>query len=51
MNEFEKLGVFYLGRKIDSSSGQLTSQPVFYRDHDLTTHAIIVGTVASASSS
>jgi hypothetical protein len=47
VNDFEKLGVFYLGRQVDSSSGELTSQPVLYRDRDLTTHAIIVGMTGS----
>jgi len=45
--DFEKLGVFYLGRERDMESGTTTSQPVLYDSKDLTTHAVVVGMTGS----
>jgi len=47
MQDFEKLGVFYLGREVDPSSGQPTSNLVLYDSKDLTTHAVCVGMTGS----
>lgn len=45
--DFEKLGVFYLGREIDPDSHELTDLPLLYDSSDLTTHAVIVGMTGS----
>jgi Helicase HerA, central domain len=45
--DYEKLGVFYLGRELDPSTGQSTTRPVLYDAKDLTTHAICVGMTGS----
>ncbi len=45
--QFEKLGVFYLGRGYDLPSAQLTDDLVLYDSKDLTTHAICVGMTGS----
>ncbi|SFI19544.1 ATP-binding protein [Planctomicrobium piriforme] len=47
MYDYEKLGVFYLGRGYDMSSGQTAPEPVLYDAKDLTTHAVIVGMTGS----
>jgi len=47
MQDFEKLGAFYLGRRIETGTGQLTEEPVLYDAKDLTTHAVIVGMTGS----
>jgi hypothetical protein len=45
--DYEKLGVFYLGRQIDPSSGQTTTAPLLYDAKDLTTHGMVVGMTGS----
>src|SRR6185503_16258127 len=45
--DFEKLGVFYLGRECDSASGKATGDLVLYDSKDLVTHALIVGMTGS----
>ncbi len=45
--DFEKLGVFYLGREVDPDSMQPTDQALLYDSSDLTTHAVIVGMTGS----
>jgi len=45
MQEFEKLGVFYLGKRADG--GATTDDLVLYDSKDLTTHAVIVGMTGS----
>ncbi len=45
--DFEKLGSFYLGRRVDPESHALTSDPVLYDARDLTTHALCVGMTGS----
>ena len=40
MQDYEKLGVFYLGRELDAT-------PVLYDSKDLTTHAVCVGMTGS----
>ena len=45
--DYEKLGVFYLGRRFDLASGRVTEEPILYDAKDLTTHAVIVGMTGS----
>jgi len=47
MQDFEKLGVFYLGKRLDEASAQLTDEVILYDSKDLTTHAIIIGMTGS----
>jgi hypothetical protein len=47
MEDFEKLGVFYLGRRYDAAARRLTDEPVLYESNDLTTHAVIIGMTGS----
>ena len=47
MQDFEKLGVFYLGRRVDAGDGALTDELVLYDAKDLTTHAVIIGMTGS----
>ena len=44
---FEKLGLFYLGRRVDSETRQVTDVPVLYDANDLVTHAAIIGMTGS----
>ncbi len=45
--DFEKLGVFYLGKKYDVKKKSLTDELVLYDSKDLTTHGICVGMTGS----
>lgn len=47
VDEFEKLGVFYLGRKYDLAAGSLRDELVLYDSKDLCTHALCVGMTGS----
>ena len=47
MIDFEKLGVFYLGRRFDPETKATTAEPVLYDAKDLTTHAVCVGMTGS----
>jgi DNA helicase HerA-like ATPase len=47
MSDYEKLGVFYLGREFDLKSKKTTSNPLLYDSRDLTTHGICVGMTGS----
>ena len=47
MADFEKLGLFYLGRPVDPASSATTSEPFLLDSRDLTTHAICVGMTGS----
>lgn len=47
MTDFEKLGVFYLGRVVDPEVKATTGEPVLYDAKDLTTHAVCVGMTGS----
>lgn len=47
MLDFEKLGVFYLGKRVDPQSGELADDLVLYDSKDLTTHAVIIGMTGS----
>jgi hypothetical protein len=46
-NEFEKLGVFYLGRRFDAASNKTTDDLILYDSKDLVTHALCVGMTGS----
>jgi len=43
---YERLGVFYLGRELDATSGQLGAE-LLYDSRDLTTHAVCIGMTGS----
>lgn len=47
MQDFEKLGVFYLGKEYDLQQKQLKDELVLYKSKDLTTHAVIIGMTGS----
>jgi hypothetical protein len=47
MSEFEKLGLFYLGREADPATLATGPSPLLYDARDLTTHAMIVGMTGS----
>jgi hypothetical protein len=47
MTDYEKLGVFYLGRERDLATGESTNTPLLYDSRDLTTHGVIVGMTGS----
>jgi hypothetical protein len=44
---FEKLGLFYLGRRHDPVAGRTLDEPVLYDSRDLVTHAVCVGMTGS----
>jgi hypothetical protein len=47
MQDFEKLGAFYLGKRVDTDADKLTDEVVLYDSKDLTTHAAIIGMTGS----
>jgi len=47
MQDYEKLGVFYLGREFDPARGAPNDNLVLYDSRDLTTHAVCVGMTGS----
>ncbi len=47
MNDFEKLGVFYLGRQYDLENGKQGEGLLLYDSKDLTTHGVCVGMTGS----
>jgi hypothetical protein len=47
MQDFEKLGVFYLGREYDLSARKPKEQLLLYDSKDLVTHAVCVGMTGS----
>lgn len=47
MYDFEKLGAFYLGKRVDQNTGDMTDDLVLYDSKDLTTHAVIIGMTGS----
>ncbi|HVN39168.1 MAG TPA: DUF87 domain-containing protein [Myxococcota bacterium] len=46
-SDYEKLGVFYLGREFDLAAGRAGEAPLLYDSKDLTTHAVVVGMTGS----
>jgi hypothetical protein len=47
MQDYEKLGVFYLGRLFDLDNGRVLDDLLLYDSKDLTTHAVCVGMTGS----
>jgi hypothetical protein len=47
MQDFEKLGAFYLGKVFDGTGKKLTEELLLYDSKDLTTHAVCVGMTGS----
>ena len=47
MTDFEKLGVFYLGRPVDPATGEKVEAPYLLDASDLTTHAMCMGMTGS----
>jgi hypothetical protein len=47
MQDFEKLGVFYLGRTVSPDTKKSTGTPLLYDSKDLVTHAVCVGMTGS----
>jgi hypothetical protein len=47
MQDFEKLGVFYLGRQFDLAAGRRRDDLILYDSRDLVTHAVCVGMTGS----
>ncbi len=45
MQDYEKLGAFYLGKEV--SDGEMSDDLVLYDSKDLTTHAVIIGMTGS----
>ncbi|MDK9706480.1 MAG: DUF87 domain-containing protein [Desulforhopalus sp.] len=44
---YEKLGLLYLGRELDLSSGKPSQIPLLFKNKDMTTHAVIIGMTGS----
>ena len=47
MQDFEKLGAFYIGKRVDETTHDQTDELVLYDSKDLTTHAVIIGMTGS----
>ncbi|MGH9310720.1 MAG: ATP-binding protein, partial [Vicinamibacterales bacterium] len=47
MPDFEKLGLFYLGRRHDLETAKTLDEPMLYDSRDLVTHAVCVGMTGS----
>jgi hypothetical protein len=47
VQDFEKLGVFYLGKRHDTAANAVTDDLILYESKDLTTHAVIIGMTGS----
>ncbi len=47
MKDFEKLGLFYLGKRYDLAAGATIDEPIMYDSRDLVTHAVCVGMTGS----
>ena len=47
MTDYEKLGLFYLGKRQDLATGQTTDELVLYDSRDLLTHGVCVGMTGS----
>src|ERR1700745_1576125 len=47
MTDFERLGVFYLGRRYDPETKKTTDDLILYDSKDLVTHALCVGMTGS----
>ena len=47
MEDFEKLGTFYLGKRVDPEEDEVIDELILYDSKDLTTHAVIIGMTGS----
>ncbi len=47
MQDFERLGMFYLGRRYDLGTGKGSDQAILYDSRDLVTHGVCVGMTGS----
>ena len=47
MQDFEKLGIFYLGRRYDAAAKKPMDDLLLYQSKDLVTHAVVVGMTGS----
>ncbi|MBN2586363.1 MAG: DUF87 domain-containing protein [Candidatus Fermentibacteraceae bacterium] len=47
MDDFERLGLFYLGRDYDTDTGEIQERPLLYASKELTTHAVCIGMTGS----
>lgn len=47
INDYEKLGVFYIGREYDITRKKTSDIPVLFKSRNLTTHAAIIGMTGS----
>ena len=47
MKDFEKLGLFYLGRALNPETNTATDAPLLYDSSDLVTHGVIAGMTGS----
>ena len=47
MQDFEKLGLFYLGRPAEPATGEVREEPLLYDSRDLVTHAVCLGMTGS----
>ena len=47
MQDYEKLGVFYLGRRYDLAQRKSTPEPFLYESKHLVTHGLVVGMTGS----
>ena len=47
MTDFEKLGLFYLGREVEPDTKARSATPLLYDSSDLVTHAVIAGMTGS----
>lgn len=47
MHDYEKLGIFYLGRNYDLAARKQLDSPVLYESRDLVTHGVCVGMTGS----
>jgi hypothetical protein len=47
MADFEKLGMFYLGKEYETGTKQLLDHPVMYDSKDLVTHGVCIGMTGS----
>jgi len=47
MVDFEKLGAFYIGKRVDTDAQETSDELVLYDSRDLTTHAVIIGMTGS----
>lgn len=47
MQDYEKLGLFYLGKEVDLDTNKVQDDLVLYQSKNLTTHAVIIGMTGS----